>query len=209
MKNKKILIIALILIIVIVGGVIIKIQIPKIQLNKSIKYLKNGDYKEAYLYINEKNNKENKIIIEELISEIFCNRAGAGIKKVEEILQKSTAVIQKVDINNIDYTLDDDINIYTEALDTYINLENEISRNMIAEELRECYDSYFDIMKYTKENFFNVLDHINDDEFINQMSNFSTEMQKDANDFFSYADNHKFKAKTQDIYQEIEKYIIK
>ena len=65
------------------------------------------------------------------------------------------------------------------------------------------------IMKYTKENFFNVLDHINDDEFINQMSNFSTEMQKDANDFFSYADNHKFKAKTQDIYQEIEKYIIK
>ena len=43
MKNKKILIIALILIIVIVGGVIIKIQIPKIQLNKSIKYLKNED----------------------------------------------------------------------------------------------------------------------------------------------------------------------
>ena len=32
-------------------------------------------------------------------------------------------------------------------------------------------------------------------------------MNKMANDFFSYADNHKFKAKTQDIYQEISSYI--
>lgn len=210
MKNKKKIIIALILIVlIIIGIVIIKIQIPKIQLNKAISYLKNGDYKEAYLYINETNNEENKVIIEELISEIFCNRTSLGLKKVDEILQQSTKIIRKVNINNMDYTLDDSLNLEVEALEKYIDLENDISSNMISEELRECYSSYFNILKYVKENFINIIEHINDTDFINHISTFATEMQKDANDFFSYADNHKFKAKTQDIYQEIQKYIIK
>lgn len=206
MKNKKILVL-IISIIMIVAIVSLIIAMPKIQLNKAVNYLKNGEYKEAYQYINNKSNEENKEIVKELTTEIFCDRAGKGIKKVGSIINQCTNIMKKVDTNDIDYTLDDNVNTDVVALSNYILLEDEISSDMISDELQDCYTKYFYILKYVKENFYDMLDHINDDEFISNVANLGTDMNKMANDFFSYADNHKFKAKTQDIYQEVSSYI--
>lgn len=206
MKNKKILVL-IISIIMIVAIVALIIAMPKIQLNKAVNYLKNGEYKEAYQYINNKSNEENKEIVEELTTEIFCDRAGKGIQKLDNITNQCINIMKKVDRNDIDYKLDDNVNTDVLALSNYILLEDEISSDMISDELQDCYTKYFYILKYVKENFYDILDHINDDEFISNVANLGTDMNKMANDFFSYADNHKFKAKTQDIYQEISSYI--
>ena len=203
MKNKKILVL-IISIIMIVAIVSLIIAMPKIQLNKAVNYLKNGEYKEAYQY---KSNEENKEIVKELTTEIFCDRAGKGIQKLDNITNQCINIMKKVDRNDIDYTLDDNVNTDVLALSNYILLEDEISSDMISDELQDCYTKYFYILKYVKENFYDILDHINDDEFISNVANLGTDMNKMANDFFSYADNHKFKAKTQDIYQEISSYI--
>ncbi len=191
----------------IVAIVSLIIAMPKIQLNKAVNYLKNGEYKEAYQYINNKSNEENKEIVKELTTEIFCDRAGKGIQKLDNITNQCINIMKKVDRNDIDYTLDDNVNTDVLALSNYILLEDEISSDMISDELQDCYTKYFYILKYVKENFYDILDHINDDEFISNVANLGTDMNKMANDFFSYADNHKFKAKTQDIYQEISSYI--
>lgn len=206
MKNKKILVL-IISIIMIVAIVSLIIAMPKIQLNKAVNYLKNGEYKEAYQYINNKSNEENKEIVKELTTEIFCDRAGKGIQKLDNITNQCINIMKKVDRNDIDYTLDDNVNTDVLALSNYILLEDEISSDMISDELQDCYTKYFYILKYVKENFYDILDHINDDEFISNVANLGTDMNKMANNFFSYADNHKFKAKTQDIYQEISSYI--
>lgn len=206
MKNKKILVL-IISIIMIVAIVSLIIAMPKIQLNKAVNYLKNGEYKEAYQYINNKSNEENKEIVKELTTEIFCDRVSKGIQKVDNITNQCINIMKKVDRNDIDYTLDDNVDTDVLALSNYISLEDEISSDMISDELQDCYTKYFYILKYVKENFYDILDHINDDEFISNVANLGTDMNKMANDFFSYADNHKFKAKTQDIYQEISSYI--
>ena len=206
MKNKKILVL-IISIIMIVAIVSLIIAMPKIQLNKAVNYLKNGEYKEAYQYINNKSNEENKEIVKELTTEIFCDRAGKGIKKVGSIMNQCTNILKKVNRDDIDYTLDDNVNADVSALSSYILLEDEISKEMISDEMQDCYTKYFYILKYVKENFYDMLDNIDDDEFISNVANLVTDMNKMANDCFSYADNHKFKAKTQDIYQEISSYI--
>lgn len=206
MKNKKILVL-IISIIMIVAIVSLIIAMPKIQLNKAVNYLKNGEYKEAYQYINNKSNEENKEIVKELTTEIFCDRAGKGIKKVGSIMNQCTNILKKVNRDDIDYTLDDNVNADVSALSSYILLEDEISKEMISDEMQDCYTKYFYILKYVKENFYDMLDNIDDDEFISNVANLGTDMNKMANDCFSYADNHKFKAKTQDIYQEISMYI--
>lgn len=206
MKNKKILVL-IISIIMIVAIVSLIIAMPKIQLNKAVNYLKNGEYKEAYQYINNKSNEENKEIVKELTTEIFCDRAGKGIKKVGSIMNQCTNILKKVNRDDIDYTLDDNVNADVSALSSYILLEDEISKEMISDEMQDCYTKYFYILKYVKENFYDMLDNINDDEFISNVANLGTDMSKMANDCFCYADNHKFKAKTQDIYQEISSYI--
>ena len=205
MKNKKILVL-IISIIMIVAIVSLIIAMPKIQLNKAVNYLKNGEYKEAYQYINN-SNEENKEIVKELTTEIFCDRAGKGIKKVGSIMNQCTNILKKVNRDDIDYTLDDNVNADVSALSSYILLEDEISKEMISDEMQDCYTKYFYILKYVKENFYDMLDNIDDDEFISNVANLGTDMNKMANDCFSYADNHKFKAKTQDIYQEISSYI--
>ena len=196
MKNKKILVL-IISIIMIVAIVSLIIAMPKIQLNKAVNYLKNGEYKEAYQYINNKSNEENKEIVKELTTEIFCDRAGKGIKKVGSIMNQCTNILKKVNRDDIDYTLDDNVNADVSALSSYILLEDEISKEMISDEMQDCYTKYFYILKYVKENFYDMLDNIDDDEFISNVANLGTDMNKMANDCFSYADNHKFKAKTK------------
>lgn len=170
MKNKKILVL-IISIIMIVAIVSLIIAMPKIQLNKAVNYLKNGEYKEAYQYINNKSNEENKEIVKELTTEIFCDRAGKGIKKVGSIMNQCTNILKKVNRDDIDYTLDDNVNADVSALSSYILLEDEISKEMISDEMQDCYTKYFYILKYVKENFYDMLDNINDDEFISNVAN--------------------------------------
>ncbi|MBS6252537.1 MAG: hypothetical protein KH434_04830 [Clostridium sp.] len=207
-KGIKISIIIAILVVIvgIVGFIIFK---PTLELNKAVEYLKDGNYKEAYSYVNNKNNEKNKTIIRELNTSIFCDRAGNGINKVTEIVKQCTNIINKVDMNDIDYSLDDNINIYVESLDDYISLENELSKDMISSELQETYDVYFSIIKYMRENYYDVLNHIKDEKFIKETNDLANKMTRIANDCYSYADNHKFQAKTQDIYKEIKQYIVK
>ena len=138
MKNKKILVL-IISIIMIVAIVSLIIAMPKIQLNKAVNYLKNGEYKEAYQYINNKSNEENKEIVKELTTEIFCDRAGKGIKKVGSIMNQCTNILKKVNRDDIDYTLDDNVNADVSALSSYILLEDEISKEMISDEMQDCY----------------------------------------------------------------------
>lgn len=207
-KGIKIGIIIAILV-VIVGSVGFIIFKPTLELNKAVEYLKDGNYKEAHSYVNNKNNEKNKTIIRELNTSIFCDRAGNGISKVTEIVKQCTNIINKVDMNNIDYSLDDNINIYVESLDDYISLENEVSKDMISTELQETYDIYFSIIKYMRENYYDMLNHIKDEKFIKETNDLTNKMTRIANDCYSYADNHKFQAKTQDIYKEIKQYIVK
>ncbi len=146
--------------------------------------------------------------IKELTTNIFCDKASSEIKKIGNIANESTKVMKKVDREHIDYNLDDNINIDVEALDAYIAIEEKISKDMIAEELRETYDLYFNILKFVRENFYNILNHINDNEFINEVNNLTSDMTKISNDCYSYADNHNFNPKATDLYQEIKQYII-
>lgn len=210
MKNKKIkILVGIILVIIVIAITILVAIMPNIQLNKAVEYLKDGKYKEAYTYINDKNIEKNKTIIRELNTIIFCDRASAGINKITEIVKKCTDIINKVDMNNIDYSLDDNINIYVETLDDYISLEDELSKDMISSELGETYDLYFSIIKYMRENYYDVLNHMKDEKFIEEANDLANKMTKIANDCYSYADNHKIQAKTQDIYKEINQYIVK
>ncbi len=196
------------IIIVIIGVVGLAIFKPTLEINKAVEDLKYGNYKDAYDYIQNKNNEENKTIIKELTTNIFCDKASSGIEKISNIATESTKVMKKVDREDIDYTLDDNINIDVEALDAYIAIEEKISKDMIAEELRETYDLYFNILKFVRENFYNILNHINDNEFINEVNNLTSDMIKISNDCYSYADNHNFNPKATDLYQEIKQYII-
>lgn len=210
MKNKKVkILIGIILVIIVIAIIILVAIMPNIQLNKAVEYLKDGKYKETYAYINDKNNEKNKTIIRELNTIIFCDRASDGINKITEIVKKCTDIINKVDMNNIDYSLDDNINIYVKTLDDYIALENELSKDMISTELQETYDIYFSMIKYMRENYYDVLNHIKDENFIEETNDLANNMTRISNDCFSYADNHKLQAKTQDIYKEIKQYIVK
>ncbi len=205
--KKKIIIISISVFVII--GVIISIALkPQIELNKAIGYLKNGEYIKAYEYVNKKNNENNKIIVQELITEIFSTRAGKGMDRVINITSKATNIIQTTDMFNIDYTADDQLNIDVANLDNYIALENEITRDMIAIELRDTYDLYFKDLKFTRKIFYNFLDNVKDPNFVTETNNMANDFTKQSNDFFSYADNHKYNPKTKDIFEEIKKYIV-
>lgn len=205
--KKKIIIISISVLLII--GVIISIALkPQIELNKAIGYLKNGEYIKAYEYVNKKNNENNKIIIQELITEIFSIRAGKGMDRVINITSKATNIIQTTDMFNIDYTADDQLNIDVANLDNYIALENEITRDMIAIELRDTYDLYFKDLKFTRKIFYNFLDNVKDPNFVTETNNMANDFTKQSNDFFSYADNHKYNPKTKNIFEEIKKYIV-
>ena len=210
LKNNKTKICKIICTIIAIIAIVIFIVFkPKYELNKAINYLKYGKYKEAYEYIENRNNEENKVIVKELITESFSDRAGNGIKKIGDIATESNKIVNKTNLNNIDYTLDDKLNIDVMALDSYISLENEISKDMIIEELSDTYDLYFKDIKYVRENFYDVLNHINDEQFVNNVNELATDMTKISNDFISTANNHNYNPKTQDLYEKIKKYIVK
>lgn len=207
MKKSKKIILSIIAILIVVVIAFIIIYKPTYELNKAIKYLKHGKYKEAYEYIESKSNEENKTIVKELITQSFCNRISSGMEKCYSITMECVSVINKVEKGNVDYTLDDNINISIKALDTYINLENEISKDMILDELSETYDLYFKQIKYIRENFYDILNHIDDENFTTDVENLAGDMIIVANELTSVSDNYNYNPKSLDIYKEISKYI--
>lgn len=208
MKKSKKIILLIVAILIIIGITFIIIYKPTYELNKAVGYLKYGKYKEAYEYIESKDNEENKRIIRELITQSFCNKASRGMEKCYNITTEATNVMLKVTGNKIDYSLDDYLNIYVEELDNYIKLENEISKNMILDELSETYDLYFKQLKYIRENFYDVLKQIDNDNFATELYDLADDMTIVANETQSVSDNYNYNPKTLDIYEDISKYII-
>lgn len=208
MKKSKKIILLIVAILIIIGITFIIIYKPTYELNKAVGYLKYGKYKEAYEYIESKDNEENKRIIRELITQSFCSKASRGMEKCYNITTEATNIMLKVAGNKIDYSLDDYLNIYVEELDNYIKLENEISKNMILDELSETYDLYFKQLKYIRENFYDVLKQIDNDNFATELYDLADDMTIVANETQSVSDNYNYNPKTLDIYEEISKYII-
>ena len=206
-KNKKLFILPLAIVLIafiLIGFFIFK---PKYELNKAIDYLKNGEYAEAYNYINTNSTKENQEIVMELITIIFSEKMTSGIENITTILNKSTSVLNTINKSNIDYSADDQVNIYVKKLYTYIDLKNKISKDMIVSELHNSYELYFSVLEFVDENFFDFLNNITDPEFINSIPTQSSNMLEIATDVNSLANNYSFNPKTQDIYEEISKYL--
>ena len=202
MKKSKIIILVILIAIIIAGVCVIVISKPSRELDKAIDYLKYEKYKGAYEYIENTQNEENKIIIKELLSEIFCDKMSKGIQKQTNIANEAANVFTIVDRDNINESLDDNININVKGLDAYIELENKISKNMIIKELEETYDTYFETIKYVRNNFIDVLNRIDDDDFLNYLGTLSSNMIKVANDLQSVSDNYDFNPKTDKIMKD-------
>lgn len=205
-KTMKIILIAFTIILIFLGVFWI-VYNPTYELNKAVDLLRSGKYKEAYDYASNKGNEENKQIVKEVITNIFINQTVKGNEKMATIADKCTNIILSVDRDNIDNTLDDTINIEVNSLDSYINLENEISKEMIVEELSDVYDSYFETLKFTRNNFINILDKLEDKELWNNIQDKVYDVTGMASNLQSFEDNYVYNPKSIDIYEKEFKYL--
>lgn len=180
---------------------------PKYELNKAINYIESGEYSTAYEYINSKSNSKNKRIIKELISQIFIKKASSGIKQIISIANKGTDIINDVKKSKIDYSLDDNLNVQVKALEKYIVLEDEITTNMIIDEISETYDLYFECLMICNENFIDILNKISDKNFINILKDLSDKMEILSIKVTNTGNIYTFLPETTDIYNKIDKYI--
>jgi len=208
-KKKKIVIgiIILIILIALMGIIIFITSKPKVELNKAISFIKEGEYKKAHNYINNTSNEKNKRIVKEILTKVFCDKMGDGLGELTTIFTEATNIIYKVDLTNIDYSLDDNLTGRVENLQEYIKLKDHISKEMLIAEIGETYDIYFEITEYMNLNF---------KEFLNKFldENFTAEIQGVASKLYSisvYFDNvenmYESRPETQDIWEEIEKYV--
>lgn len=206
--NKK-LIISLIIILIVFILVIIGVLVflPKYELNKAVEYLRNGNYKEAYFYVNNRNNDENILIIKELISYVFVEKVGTGCDKIGEIAKEGTKIALQSTENNVDESLVQLFNMQVESLDEYILLENKISKDMLIDDVKEVYDLYFKSMKYVRENFYDYSNQVNDEKKVDEINEVAYDIFKISQIIISVGDNYNFKPETDDIYKKISEYI--
>lgn len=205
MKKRKIIVIAIMLIVIalVLVGIIIK---PSYELNKAVKYVKNGEYIKAYTYISDKKNDNNTRIVSELISIKLITSMRGGLEQINTILNKAIEIVQKTDFNNIDYSLDDNLNIYVEKLEDYIKLKNDIPKDILItdDKIYETYDSYFQALEFVNSNFINVLNNIKNNHIketeINQIS---LSLETISVNMTSMAYNYNFDVKTKQIYKEM------
>ena len=198
---KKKLIIFLTIFLVIITLISIFIIKPKYELNKAVKYLNYGEYRQAYAYINSKNNEENKIIIKELISQIFCLYATRGMEQLSEIANLTTDFINDIALQNNNVTGEENINLKVNSLKSYIALSDKITKNMIIDELSEAYDIYFKSLKFVNQNFSNISTKIGNQTFISEIYNLSTDLYNASIIFTNMSDNYINNPKTLEIYQ--------
>ena len=205
MKKRKIIVIAIMLIAValVLVGIIIK---PSYELNKAVKYIKNGEYIKAYTYISDKKNDNNIRIVSELISIKLITAMKGGLEQINTIVNKATEIVQKTDFNNIDYSLDDNLNIYVEKLEDYIKLRNDIPKDILItdDKIYETYELYFQALEFVNSNFINVLNNIRNNNIneteINQIS---LGLETISVNIKSITDNYNFDVKTKQIYEEM------
>lgn len=207
--KKKILIIILICIVVIIAGILIGINIkekPTRELNKAVDMIKNGTYKEAYDFISNTENEENIRIIKELLSIIIINKMSGGIEEITEIATESTNIVYEIDKDNIDYSLDDQVDIRVEGLKDYIDFKNKIPKDLLIPEVIDIYDGYFNCLDYVYNNCKSMLNRIKDKEFPKEIQDLSNEMYTIAVKIQSFVNNYKCLSETDAIYEENEKY---
>lgn len=204
MKNKRIIIITIMSIAVILTVTLGLILKPKYELNKAVEYIKDGQYNEAYKYISRKGNKENTDIVKELITLEFFENVAKGADRGTEIVNKGAEIFKNVNRNEIDYSLDDQLNIYVKKLEDYINVKEKISKEMIIEELYDSYDLYFEVLEFVNENFMDVLENINNQNFISEASKMSLKMTTLGVQIQSIEDNYNFSSRTKEIYEAIK-----
>lgn len=208
-KKKKIVIGISILIILIslIGIIIYAVNKPKVKLNKAISYIKEGEYKKAHDYINSTSNEKNKRIVKEILTEIFCYKIGDGVEEVTTIFTEGTNIIYKIDINNIDYSLDDNLTVRVENLQEYIKLKDDFSKEMLIEEMDEIYDMYFETTEYVHLNFKEFMNRIFDKTFASEIQEISSDLYTISVKLKNIGNIYEFLPETQDIWEEIEKYV--
>lgn len=202
MKLKKCIIIILFTILLIFT-IFIK---PKYELNNAVNLIKDSNYEQAYIYICNTENKNNIKIVKELITMKFLNYMTGGLNQMTNIANQGTEIVKKASKsrNNIDYSLDDTLNIYVKTLNEYIEIKNKIPKEMVISELSNSYDLYFEALEFVSTNFVDMLNHIDDENFWNQCSELSTISHSIAADIMSVNYNYDFSEKTQEIYKEME-----
>lgn len=208
-KKKKIAIIISVLIVIIALIAIITyiVNKPKIELNKAISYIKEGEYKKAYNYINSTSNEKNKRIVKEILTEIFNYKMADGLDELTTIFTEGTNIIYKVDLTNIDYSLDDNLTVRVENLQEYIKLRDQFSKEMLIEEMDESYDMYFEIAEYINLNFKDFLNRFLDETFTAEIQDIASDLYTLSIKLNNIGDIYEYLPETQDIWEEIEKYV--
>lgn len=206
--KKKILIITIICIVVIIAGILVGINIkekPTRELNKAVDMIRNGTYKEAYDFINDTENEQNIRIIKELISLIMINKMSGGIEEISQFATESTNIVYKIDKDNIDYSLDDQVDIRVDGLKDYIDVKNKIPKDILLPEVYDIYDGYFHCLEYVYNNCKGMLNRIKDKSFLKEIQDLSNEMYTIAVKIQSFVNNYKCLPETESIYEENEK----
>lgn len=205
--TKKAILIGSSIFLIIIALIICIVYIPKYQLNKAVEYIKRGEYQNAYTYVNNRHNEDNKRIVKELISMAFIQKCYGGIKQSDNIVTKAASIIKNINTNNIDYTLDDTLNIYVGKLKDYISIESSIPKDIIIPELHEVYQTYFDSLKFVNDNFYNFLNNITNKEFTSRLPSVTGDCINMAVILESVRYNYNFLPQTIDIYAKIESYL--
>lgn len=207
-KKKIVIIISVLIIIIALTGIITYVaNKPKIELNKAISYIKEGEYKKAHDYINNTSNEKNKRIVKEILTEVFCDKIGDGSEEITTIFTEGTNIIYKIDINNIDYSLDDNLTVRVENLQEYIKLKDDFSKEMLIEEMNEIYDMYFETTEYVHLNFKEFINRIFDKTFTSEIQEISSDLYSISVKLKNIGNMYEFLPESQDIWEEIEKYV--
>lgn len=203
MMKKRIILVATILIVIILIVAVIIIK-PKYELNKAVEYIKEGKYNIAYTYISSKRNESNIKIIKELITMKLSNNMIGGMEQITTICTKGVEILNQIDTYKIDYSLDDNLNIYVKKLDDYVKVKDNITKEMIIEDMHENYDLYFEILDFVHKNFCDILNNIQKTNFANEVSNISAKFYTIAVNTKSIEDNYNFSPIAKELFNEIQ-----
>lgn len=202
MKNRNIILFGIITLVLLIGSVGFFLFKPKIELNQSINYIKEGEYEKAYNCASK--NEKNKKIIQEVISGIYAERVTSGVTQMTQIANEATQIILKTNKTNIDYTADDRLNIRVEQLDDYIAIETKIKLYMLISELEDTHELYFDIMKRVRANFYDVLNNLDYISGSNEIEKLVEDTLRLAYKTQSATYNHDYMAESNKLLQSIK-----
>ena len=129
-----------------------------------------------------------------------------GTEEITQIMKESTNILYKVNLKNIDYSLDDKVNIRIDGLKDYIDVKNKIPKDLLVIETYEIYDEYFYCLEFVYNNCKDTLNKIGDKNYITEIQDLSTKMYTISVKTQSFSNNYKFTTETESIYNENKKY---